>query len=51
MTFPFYFFNLKYLQIPQNLPKNISILTKIFSIFVDYLEKQIIPRKNQLNPS
>ena len=46
MTCPFYFCNLKYLQIAQNLPKNISILTKIFSIFVDYLEKQIIPRKN-----
>ena len=46
MTCPFYFCNLEYLQILQNLPKNVSILTKIFSIFVDYLEKQIIPRKN-----
>ena len=46
MTYPLYFCNLKYLQIPQNLPKNATILTKIFFIFVDYLEKQIIPRKN-----
>ena len=43
----FLFYNVKYLQIPQNLPKNATILTKIFSIFVDYLEKQIIPRKNK----
>ena len=48
MTCPFYFCNLKYLQIPQNLPKNISILTKIFSIFVDYLETKLYLEKTNL---
>ena len=48
MTLILLIFDLKYLQTPQNLLKITTILTKIFSIFVHYLEKQIIPRKINL---